>query len=201
MNKKENSIREKRKKEILDAAKKVFINKGFDATAMEDIIAETTLSKGGFYYYYKNTVDILHDLMREGMSYRMAKMNEFMETYSGKLDKNALSEMLVDKMLDKSEHVSVYVIYLQAVKNNEVLKDLFPVLVKESLRAAYEDVKGAKHGDFEYFATDFMMLLINTITLGCEILDARDAFLKNRDFFVDVVKLYFDYYDKKKAGE
>jgi AcrR family transcriptional regulator len=88
LSKKENSIRENRKKEILGAAKKVFINKGFDGAAMEDIIAETTLSKGGFCYYYENTVDILHDLMRDGISYRMAKMNEFMETYFGNLDKS-----------------------------------------------------------------------------------------------------------------
>lgn len=199
MSEKEQSIREGRKKEILDAAKKVFMEKGFDATTMEDIIAKTTLSKGGFYYYYKNTVDILHDLMREGISYRMSKMNEFMESYSGELDKNALAEMLVDKMLDRSDLMSVYAIYLQAMKNNEVLKDLFPVLVKETLEAAYGDIKGAKLGDFEYFAADFMMLLINTITLGCEILDARDVFLENRDFFVGVVKLYFDYYDEKKT--
>ncbi len=65
MSEKETSIRKNRKSEILDAAKKVFIRKGFDATTMEEIISETSLSKGGFYYYYKSTVDILHDLMRE----------------------------------------------------------------------------------------------------------------------------------------
>ena len=38
-----------RKKEILDAAKKAFIKKGFADTVMEDIIAETSLSRGGVY--------------------------------------------------------------------------------------------------------------------------------------------------------
>ena len=47
MTEKKRSIRETRKKEILDAAKKVFIEKGFDATTMEDIIGKTSLSKGG----------------------------------------------------------------------------------------------------------------------------------------------------------
>lgn len=102
-------------------------------------------------------------------------------------------------MLDKSEPVSVYAIYLQAMKNNKMLKDLFPVLVKESLEAAYGNIKEAKLGDFGYFTTDFMMFLINIIILGCEILDVRDTFLENRNFFVDVVKLYFDYCDKKKT--
>ena len=36
-----------RKKEIMDSAAKVIVAKGFGKTTMEDIIAGTTLSKGG----------------------------------------------------------------------------------------------------------------------------------------------------------
>ncbi len=60
-----------RKKEIMEAAKSVFLEKGFEKTTMEDIIAETSLSKGGFYHYYASTTDILHDLMIEGIAYRI----------------------------------------------------------------------------------------------------------------------------------
>lgn len=192
------TFRESRQKEILDAAKKVFIRKGFCAATMEDIIAETSLSKGGFYYYYKSTVAILHDLMREGMAYRMSKMNDFMAEYALAMDKQALAEMLVDKMLDESELMSIYVIYLQAMKNNDELKKLYPVLVEESLALAHRDIKNTRVGDFSCYATDFIMFFMNTIMLGCEILDARDNFVKNRKLFVDVVKLYFDYYNRGK---
>lgn len=43
-----------------------------------------------------------------------------------------------------------------------------------------------------------MMYFMNTIMLGCEIIGARENFVKNRDFFVDVVKLHFDLYDDKR---
>lgn len=199
MSEKETSIRKNRKNEILDAAKKVFIRKGFDATTMEEIISETSLSKGGFYYYYKSTVDILHDLMREGMAYRMSKVKEFMATYSGELDKNALAEMIVDKMLDQNELMSIYVIYLQAAKNNKELKELYPILVNEALYSEYGgDVDGIKLGDFKYNTSDFIIFFMNTVMLGCEILDARDNFIRNRGFFIEVVKLFFYYYDKGK---
>lgn len=46
-----------------------------------------SLSKGGFYYYYKSTIDILHDLMKKGMAYRISKMNKFMAEYATALDK------------------------------------------------------------------------------------------------------------------
>ncbi|MDI9519146.1 MAG: TetR/AcrR family transcriptional regulator [Bacillota bacterium] len=192
------SIRVIRKKEILDAAKKVFLKKGFEKTNMEDIINETSLSKGGFYYYYKNTVDILHDLMREGIEYRMNKMIEFMASYSRKLDKNALAEMLVDKMLDESELMSIYIIYLQAIKNNLELKKLYPVLVKETLSLAYNEFNHESFKDFNYYVESFIVYFMNTIMLGCEIIDARENFVKNREFFVEITKLCFDWYEQGK---
>ncbi|MDI9519294.1 MAG: TetR/AcrR family transcriptional regulator [Bacillota bacterium] len=148
---KKTSIKEKRKKEILDAAKRVFLSKGFESTTMEDIISETSLSRGGFYYYYNNTVDILHDLMREGMAFRMSKMNEFMANYPKGLDKNALAEMLVDKMLGQGELMSIYVIYLQAIKNNKELKNLYSVLLEETFFSEYGgDINGVRLGDMKY---------------------------------------------------
>lgn len=189
-----------RKKEILDAAKKAFLRKGFADTVMEDIITETSLSRGGVYYHYKNKVEILHDLMREGIAYRVDKINEFLAEYSGELDANAVAHMIVDKVLDKSELMSVYAIYLQAKKNNEELRNLFPVLVEESLKATYIGVKAAKKGECEYLANDFLIFFMNTVILGCEILDgARDSFINNRELFVETIKLFIDSCEKGKT--
>lgn len=188
-----------RKKEILNAAKKVFLRKGFADTVMEDIIVETSLSRGGVYYHYKNKVEILHDLMREGMAYRVDKINEVLAEYSGELDANAVAHMIVDKVLDESELMSVYAIYLQATKKNDDLKNLFPILVEESLKAAYIGVKVAKKDGCEYLTNDFLIFFMNTVILGCEILDgARDSFINNREFFIEIIKLFIDSYEKGK---
>ena len=196
---KKQKVSQIRKKEILDAAKKVFLRKGFADTVMEDIITETSLSRGGVYYHYKNKVEILHDLMREGMAYRVDKINEVLAKYSGELDANAVAHMIVDKVLDESELMSVYAIYLQAMKNNDDLKKLFPILVEESLKATYVGVKVAKKGDCEYLTNDFLIFFMNTVILGCEILDgARDSFINNREFFVETIKLFIDSYEKGK---
>ena len=63
---------EERREEIKKAAAKVFVEKGFANTTMENLIIEAGLSKGGFYYYYKNTIDILYDIMVDGINYRNA---------------------------------------------------------------------------------------------------------------------------------
>ena len=85
--------------------------------------------------------------MREGIAYRVEKINEFIVDHSGELDTNAVAQMIIDKMLDESDLMSVYVIYLQTKKNNQKLKNLFPILVEESLKAAYTGIKGAKESD------------------------------------------------------
>lgn len=196
---KKQKVSQIRKKEILDAAKKVFLRKGFADTVMEDIITETSLSRGGVYYHYKNKVEILHDLMREGMAYRVDKINEVLAEYSGELDANSVAHMVVDKVLDESELMSVYAIYLQAMKNNDDLKNLFPILVEESLEATYVGVKVAKKYECEYLTNDFLIFFMNTVILGCEILDgARDSFINNRGFFVETIKLFIDSYEKGK---
>ncbi|MDU1044507.1 TetR/AcrR family transcriptional regulator, partial [Peptoniphilus rhinitidis] len=41
-----------RKKEIREAAKKCFLNKGFQLTTMEDVITEVGMSRGGVYHHY-----------------------------------------------------------------------------------------------------------------------------------------------------
>ena len=46
---------EERKKEIRKAAAWKFLEKGFSASTMEDVITESGLSVGGVYHYYKNT--------------------------------------------------------------------------------------------------------------------------------------------------
>ena len=52
-----------RKKEIMNSAMKVIIEKGLGKTTMEDIIAGTTLSKGGVYHYYGSINEIFKDIM------------------------------------------------------------------------------------------------------------------------------------------
>ena len=57
--------REERKNLILQAAKEVFINKGFNATTIQDIIDHSGVSRGGVYTYFKNTEDIFIELLKK----------------------------------------------------------------------------------------------------------------------------------------
>lgn len=181
--------KEERKREILDVGKTIFLEKGFDKTTMEDIIAKTSLSKGGVYYYYSNTTDILYDLMIEGSAYRYKIIKHFKEKEDKEWDLDMVCEQMVEKMLDESEYMSLYVIYLQASQNNKRLKKLFKGLKEENIRMMGEYFNNENKKLVDVLFGDFFISFINAIILASEILDAREIFRLNRSIIFSMVKL------------
>ena len=52
MKEEKQKVGQMRKREIREAAKKCFLNKGFQNTTMEDVITEIGMSRGGVYHHY-----------------------------------------------------------------------------------------------------------------------------------------------------
>lgn len=167
-----------RKQQIQLAAKEVFLDKGFNDTTMDDIVKTSGMSTGGVYHYYGSTYEILYDIMVEGNKYREKiiydEMNKTSQDFS-----EVLSEIILEKMLYQSDYVSIYAMFLQELNHDDKLKDLYKKLKKSSsdsiLMLFDEDVRGELSEAIELI-TD----LINTFILGCEVLNARENFVKNK---------------------
>lgn len=50
------------KKRIMDAAEKLFGEKGYVGTSVQDILSELGMSKGGFYHYFETKLDLLNEI-------------------------------------------------------------------------------------------------------------------------------------------
>lgn len=50
---------------ILDAARKCFLQHGYEAVTIRDVIRQTGLASGTFYNYFEEKSDLLHALMQE----------------------------------------------------------------------------------------------------------------------------------------
>src|SRR5262245_32749667 len=61
-------LREKqaRREQILDSARQLFFEKGFEGTTIEEIAEKTELSKGAIYLYFPSKEEIYISLMLEG---------------------------------------------------------------------------------------------------------------------------------------
>jgi AcrR family transcriptional regulator len=53
-------------KRILNGARKVFLEKGYEQTSMRNIANEINYSPGSLYFYFKDKSEIFHELHKEG---------------------------------------------------------------------------------------------------------------------------------------
>lgn len=58
-------MKSEKKKKIIEVSKKLFIEKGYKETKVEDITRSMGISKGNFYTYFKSKEDVLHVIIEE----------------------------------------------------------------------------------------------------------------------------------------
>ena len=63
-----------RKIRILDAAEKLFFEKGYEQTSIQDILDELSLSKGGFYHYFDSKLGMLREICERRAEARYEKL-------------------------------------------------------------------------------------------------------------------------------
>jgi AcrR family transcriptional regulator len=66
----------KRRAEVLDVAARVFHEKGYDATTIQDIADELGMLKGSLYYYIDGKEDVLFELLQEVHQEALAAVRE-----------------------------------------------------------------------------------------------------------------------------
>lgn len=186
---------DQRKRQIRYCAKDVFIRKGFHNTTMEDVIAESGLSKGGVYRHYKSTTEMMYDLMEDGCYYRYNVVDNFLKEHKD-LDKyDALSEIIVEKILADNELLAVYVMFLQEKNYDESLENLYFKLERETLINMRSLLKNMGI-NFDFIDDRFFSDFINSLILGGEILKAKGNFYKNKENLKDMLKIYFKNSDR-----
>ena len=181
-----------RKKEIMNSAAKVITERGLEKATMEDIIAGTTLSKGGVYHYYRSVNEIFKDIMRFGIEYRNNVIKEHLSECKEGEEMQFMARQLVDKIIDDNPYMPLYVEFLIAKKRNPELNAMMLDLQAEtmdSFKGVFEDdSKWLFNPSVFQFVTDYM----NALILASNILEARENFKKNRRYLEDMMVYLFE---------
>ena len=181
-----------RKKEIMNSAAKVITERGLEKATMEDIIAGTTLSKGGVYHYYGSVNEIFKDIMRFGIEYRNNVIKEHLSECKKGEEMQFMARQLVDKIIDDNPYMPLYVEFLIAKKRNPELNAMMLDLQAEtmdSFKGVFEDdSKWLFNPSVFQFVTDYM----NALILASNILEARENFKKNRRYLEDMMVYLFE---------
>jgi len=97
--------KEQRREDILDAAQRVFFEKGLAPATMDDIAETAELSKGTLYLYYKSKEDLYLTVMMRGMQLLYDAFNEVANSsYSPANMLGRLSEAYVSYFNDHRDY-------------------------------------------------------------------------------------------------
>jgi len=121
--------KERRRQQIIVAAKRVFTKKGLSKTTMEDIAKESELSPGTLYLYFKNKEELYASL-----SLRILQFLSIRVAHVIKEDKTSPPEKL-DNLIAAMYEVYAFdpmvIINMFHLQSSETLRNLSPALLQE----------------------------------------------------------------------
>ena len=74
---------DERRIKILETAERLFYQKGYEATSIQDILDDLKMSKGGFYHHFESKLQLLDALCEGQMMENGRKMEEAVRAYEG----------------------------------------------------------------------------------------------------------------------
>jgi AcrR family transcriptional regulator len=129
INERKERERERRRQQIIVAAKRVFSEKGFTRATMEDIAHVAELSPGTLYLYFKNKDELYASLSLRILHYlliRLEHLNSDKHT-----DIEARISGLKEAMVDVYEFDPLTLINMFHLQSSDTLKNLTPELLSE----------------------------------------------------------------------
>lgn len=121
--------RERRRQQIMVAAKRVFSDKGFSKATMEDIAKEAELSPGTLYLYFKNKDELFASLSLRILQYLLIRLEHLSnENYP---DPEQRLESLKEIMYDVYDFDPLVLINMFHLQSSETLKNLSTELLSE----------------------------------------------------------------------
>jgi AcrR family transcriptional regulator len=121
--------KERRRQQIIVAAKRVFSQKGYNRSTIEDIAQEAELSPGTLYLYFKNKEELFASLSLRILQYLLIRLKEVRVN----TEKNAPKKIdqLNRVLLDVYSFDPDALINLFHLQSSETLKNLSPALLEE----------------------------------------------------------------------
>ncbi|MGD8251074.1 MAG: TetR/AcrR family transcriptional regulator [Desulfobacterales bacterium] len=132
--------REIRRQQIMVAAKRIFTQKGYEKSTMEDIATEAELSPGTLYLYFRSKDELYASLCLRVLQYINIKVSAVVDQAGG--DYLSKQRALMEAMIDVYEYDPLILNNMFHLQSSDTLKALSPdllddinALARRSLRA------------------------------------------------------------------
>jgi len=195
--------KERRRQQIIVAAKRVFSDKGFNKATMEDIAKEAELSPGTLYLYFKNKEELYASLSLRILQYLHIRISHVINQVE--LDPIAKLDALKEVMYDVYDFDPLIIINMFHLQSSDTLKNLSDDLIEEIKSLSRNSIgsiakifqEGIEAGIFikrhPVALSDITWALFSGVVLwenSKNIIDTRKDFLKQ------TLKLAFEVFDR-----
>ena len=172
-----------KRNQILDCAEKLFFERGYDRTSVQDILNALNISKGGFYHYFDAKESVLRELCERRWTERFEKLR--MELYGSRrspTDKLNLLLSQADLFEQEDVHFSALMVKVCYRDGDRTIRDFRRRTLMDLMLPALNDVvlEGVSQGvlDTRQPARIGRLLLM----LACDVNDeVCELFAQNPD--------------------
>lgn len=185
----------KTKRKIFETSMKLFAQKGYEATSIEEITATVGVAKGTLYYHFASKEEIFNFLVEEGMKLLKNSIQIKTSKLSNSLDKIRAIILIQIKVIKKYENLITIV--LSQIWGNEERNNTCKKYVFEYIKTIEDITKeGIKKGeiinrDSEVLASEIFALtctsLIYKIKTNQEI-DIKKMYAELEDTVINGIK-------------
>lgn len=121
--------RERRRQDIMVAARRVFSARGYEKATMEDIAREVELSPGTLYLYFKNKDDLYASLNLRVLQFMNVKLDHALS--DSRLDFDTKLDRIMDAMLAVYDYDPLILNNVFHLQSSETLKSVSDELLEE----------------------------------------------------------------------
>ena len=133
---------------LLAAGTRLFAERGYDATSVQQVVQAAAVTKGAFYYYFDSKDDLLLEIYRRLLDLQAARLDAFVTGPGAAADR--LRAAAVDVVLSSAEHLDAFVVF---VRSAHLLDEEHDRAVRARRRAYHDRFRelveqGQREGDF-----------------------------------------------------
>ncbi|SMG18213.1 TetR/AcrR family transcriptional regulator [Paenibacillus aquistagni] len=160
-----NKYPEQTLEQILTVSAKLFTEKGFEKTSIQDIIDALGMSKGAIYHHFKSKEDILEAVMEKQFSYAAQMLDELIQHTEAPSAREKLVLILEQVVADQDAHSMDSVLSTQIKNPQFVVTGIKEGVKKDAPIIAKIMVDGKQDGsittEYPIECAEVFMLLVN----------------------------------------
>ena len=190
-----------KKEELLEAALNEFSSKNYDDASLNNIIKNAGISKGTFYYHFKDKQELYIYLLKSSSEAKWEFINKNIKSSSTEEKEDIFKTFRLQARIG-AEFASIYPRYhnlsrmFVKEKGNEIYDMAKNVLIEDNINPLNEIIENAvKKGDFRNdLPKEFIIKIISHLFTHFEdVFNSEDDMelgniIKNLDYYVDFMK-------------